>query len=219
MLSHTLTRAALKARLLTLQIATTGSVTLSATATGYARASGSFVSDGFVVGMELTPTGFPTNPVDVITDVTATLITTRTAHPTASASAARSLTVGLPSMRAFDDEEIEPDPGTPYVTAEFSPSTNTLVTIAENYGRAEETGEYFITVYYPKGHSAVALSPTIEALRALFTAGTKITVGSDTLRLRWNPAPRAGAFLPDGPFMRCQFTAWWACDTRNLIAA
>ena len=51
-----------RARARTVSVATTGSVQLSATTTGYHRASGSFIADGFQAGMEITyVTGFSTS--------------------------------------------------------------------------------------------------------------------------------------------------------------
>lgn len=59
-------------------VITTGLQSLSATATGYARTSGSFVTNGFVVGMQVNVTGFTNaanNGVSTITAVTATALT------------------------------------------------------------------------------------------------------------------------------------------------
>ena len=59
-------------------IFTTGLTSLSATATGYARAAGSFITDGFLVGTPITVTGFGTvgnNGTAVVTAVTATSLT------------------------------------------------------------------------------------------------------------------------------------------------
>jgi hypothetical protein len=57
---------------------TTGAQSLSATATGYARASGSFITNGFVVGMQVNATGFTNaanNGLSTVTAVTATALT------------------------------------------------------------------------------------------------------------------------------------------------
>jgi hypothetical protein len=70
---------------------TTGSQTLSATATGYARATGSFVTNGFAIGDEITASGFATaanNGRSVVTAVTATTIdVTKTGGTVAEAAA------------------------------------------------------------------------------------------------------------------------------------
>jgi len=78
--------------------AATGSASLSATASGYARtaASGSFVTNGFQVGQTVTAVGF-TNPLNngrsVITAVTATALTVTKAGGTAAEAAATGRTI------------------------------------------------------------------------------------------------------------------------------
>lgn len=57
---------------------TTGSVSLSATATGYARTSSSFITNGFAVGQTIVASGFTNaanNGTSLITGVTATRLT------------------------------------------------------------------------------------------------------------------------------------------------
>jgi hypothetical protein len=81
MLDHTAATLALRARAIATTLASTSGVDLTATTTGYTRAdAGSFLTDGFRSGMEVTPAGFSANAVDVITEVTASTITTKTAH-------------------------------------------------------------------------------------------------------------------------------------------
>jgi hypothetical protein len=66
-------------------IANTGSTTLGATPTGYTRNSGSFVTDGFTVGRQITATGFTNaanNGRSTITAVTDAVLTVTKATPT-----------------------------------------------------------------------------------------------------------------------------------------
>ena len=67
-------------------VRTTSDTTLFATATGYARTEGSFISNGFFVGQQITVDGFANaqnNGTSVITDVTAlTLTVTKTGGTT-----------------------------------------------------------------------------------------------------------------------------------------
>jgi ferritin-like protein len=69
----------------------TGTVSLSATATGYGRTAGSFVTDGFAVGQQVTASGF-TNPANngssVVSAVTATALTVTKTPATAAEAAA-----------------------------------------------------------------------------------------------------------------------------------
>ena len=71
--------------------ATTGSTTLSAGPEGYSRSSGSFITNGFVVGQQITASGFSNaanNGRSTITAVTATQLTvTKSTPPVAEAAA------------------------------------------------------------------------------------------------------------------------------------
>lgn len=75
--------------------AATGSTSLSATATGYARAAGSFLTNGFQVGDIVTATGFSArnNGRSVVTNVTATALTVTKAGGTVAQSAATGRTI------------------------------------------------------------------------------------------------------------------------------
>lgn len=68
----------------------TGSITLSSTATGYLRTTGSFIDDGFQVGMPITVTGFDsaaTNGRAVVTAVSATsLVVSKSPMPATEAA-------------------------------------------------------------------------------------------------------------------------------------
>jgi hypothetical protein len=81
---------------------TTGSTSLSAVAGGYARAAGSFITDGFVVGGWVTASGFATpanNGVSQITSVTATTLTVaKTAPPVVEAAATGRSIVGFGTL-------------------------------------------------------------------------------------------------------------------------
>lgn len=79
-------------------IFTTGTATLQATATGYTRTSGSFITDGFLEGLPITVTGFA-NPANngpaVITAVTATTLTvTKTPATVVEKGTTGSITMG-----------------------------------------------------------------------------------------------------------------------------
>ena len=63
MLDKRRARIACQTRLLSTVVATTGAIALSATASGYHRAAGSFLDDQFAIGMEITPSGFGANAV------------------------------------------------------------------------------------------------------------------------------------------------------------
>ena len=75
---------------------TTGSTSLSATATGYARSAGSFVTNGFVVGQTITASGFTNaanNGRSLVTAVTATSLTVSKPGGTVAEGAASGRTI------------------------------------------------------------------------------------------------------------------------------
>ncbi len=66
-------------------VATTGSISMAATATGYSRSSGSFITDGFVAGKNIIASGFSiaaNNGLSTITAVTAGALTVSKSPPT-----------------------------------------------------------------------------------------------------------------------------------------
>ena len=73
----------------------TGSISLGATATGYTRTTGSFVTDGFTVGMPIWVTGFPTasgnNGAKTVAAVTATTLTVAEPLTVTAAATGRSI--------------------------------------------------------------------------------------------------------------------------------
>ncbi len=77
-------------------VLTTGATSLSATATGYARAAGSFITNGFVPGMQINATGFANaanNGLSTITAVTATTLTVTKAGGTVAEAAGANRTL------------------------------------------------------------------------------------------------------------------------------
>lgn len=95
---------------------TTGSASLSATATGYARAAGSFITNGIQVGDEITASGFATaanNGRSVVIAVTATTIdVTKTGGTTAEAAATGRTLITDGELQVNKATIIEPFPTT-----------------------------------------------------------------------------------------------------------
>lgn len=209
---------ALRARAVSLVVATTGSITLSATTSGYTRTTGSFLTDGFAVGMEITPTGFAANTTDVITAVSALSITTKTARAAESAASGRTLSSGLPALRAFDNLAFEPTPGRPYVEADFVPATATLRTGPAQGGTQELTGLYVIKWYGLSNTGAANIRKAVDALGALFTPGTTLTAGSDVIRIRPDQAPYPSQITQRaGGWALCVLTIPWRIHTANVV--
>jgi hypothetical protein len=201
----------------TLVVATTGTISLAATASGYARTAGSFLDDGFWPGMEITPAGFATNTTHVVTDVTALELTVSDAVTPESAAGGRSLIVGLPSQNADENKAFEPTPGVPWVREEFLPGPTAQVTLGPQ-GELESTPMYALHVHVPAG-SGLAPKRYVQALRALFAPRTAIPLANgDVLRVRSDTGPYAGQLQQSQPGFAVQpFTIPLRIRSFNLI--
>lgn len=220
MIDTTAATFALRNRARTLTVCTTGSTTLSATATGYARAAGSFLTDGFVPGMEITPSGFATNTVDVLTSVTALTLTTANARTVEASASGRTISVTLPVNVAWDNIALDPPSGRPYLTEELVPATNTLITLPASTGTLEETGLYVLTWYGLSDRDTGSIRSCVDALKALFSPGTTVTAGSNIVRVRTDTSVRASQLIPQGNgWTACVLTVPWKTRTTNAIAA
>jgi hypothetical protein len=173
----------------TLVVTTTGAVTLSATATGYARTVGSFYDDNLWPGMEITPAGFATNTPRVITAVTPLTVTVSGTVPVESAAAGRSLTVGLPSRRAWVNEAFTPPlQGVPYVEEGYLPGPPAGQVTIGPLGEIEAEPTYVLNVSLPAG-TGLTIDRYTDALYRLFAPRTAIPLANgDVVRVRSDPA-------------------------------
>lgn len=207
---------AFRARALSLVVCTTGSINMSATATGYARATGSFVTDGFYVGMEITPGGFASNPVDVVLAVADDEITTRDGRAAEAAADGRSLSVLIPEARAFDQDQFTPTGAKPYVDEYLVPGPSSLVTTAADHGKVEETGLYIFKWYHLSGFGSSGIRKTGDALKALFTPGTVI----GPARVRTDVSAQNGQLIPTtGGWSVLTLTVPWRARTVNAATS
>lgn len=212
MIDHLAMQLAMQAKLLTLLVCTTGAQTLSATATGWRRAAGSFLVDGFVPGMEVTPAGFATNVAGVVTNVTATDLTvtlyqvttvngvrtvTYPAMTIEAPAPGRTLSVGLPTLRAWENVALKKVPGVPYFEEQYIPGPTVLATIGPN-GLLIAEPMYSPRVYVPAGVGIAAGGAYLRALLTLFTSKTVLALpNGDTLRVRGDVGPFLGQRHPD----------------------
>lgn len=202
MIGHLDIQLALRAKLLTLSVVTTGSVTLSATASGYARSSGSFLSDGFAPGMELTPSGFASNPVSVVTDVTALSLTVADPRSAETSASGRTLAVGLPSARAWENKKPSDDPplqSRPFVREEYLPGAPMKQVTLGPFGEVEMQPLYAPQIYVPANSGITAASRYADSIVRLFAPRTAIPVGTDVLRVRTDSGPYRGQLLQSSP--------------------
>jgi hypothetical protein len=212
------THMALRNRALSLIVATTGSVSLSATATGYHRASGSFVTDQFLTGMEFVPAGFASNTPRVIKSVTDSDITTTTAVTVEAEAAARSLTVGIPSLRAYENVEFTPVTGRPYFEEDFVPATTTLMGTRDG-GYVYEDGLYIAKWYGLPKFGVAALRRSVDALKLLFAPGSAFTVGTNVVRVRTDISSQTGQIIPlTNGWVALTLTIPWRAESMNTFA-
>jgi hypothetical protein len=224
MIDGTAATLALRNRALGVSVATTGTTSIAATATGYTRAAGSFLTDGFVVGMELLASGFATagnNGYKIVLGVAAGTLTVSSLSTMAieAAGGDELLIVRLPEGKAFDNVAFTPTSGRPFVEEDFVPAT-TLLMGQKSGGLVQETGLYVLKLYGLSGTGVSAIRKTIDALKTLFAPGTTLTAGSHTVRVRTDLGPFAGQILPqgDGRSM-CALTVPWEAYSINAIAA
>jgi hypothetical protein len=231
---------ALRNRALGTTFATTGATSLSATSTGYARSAGSFITDGFAVGMEVLVAGFSTaanNGYGVITFVSATAmsvtkyalgatadgtqtIVSATATSAESAASGRSIIAGVPVLRAYENVKIAPNPIAPYVEEDFVPGVSSLIAGPYAGGGFRDDGLYVFKLYGLSGKGVSAIRKGTDAIRARFAPGTNLTAGSYTLKVRGDVAVRATQMLPldSGWTVSAVEVPWFAHSTNAVVA-
>ena len=202
MISSSVSRVALRAPALALSVCTTGSASLSASAAGYGRSAGSFVTDGFLVGMEVAVTGFSVsanNVPAVITGVSALALTINGGRTIEAESAGRTISVGLPALRAWENVTMTRIPGRWYVEEEFLSGPAHQITLGP-LGQVETLPLYVLKIYGVANTGPAALDAVTDALLTAYAPRTALLLStSDSLTVRTNPAPYAGQLLQADP--------------------
>lgn len=216
MIAYSAMRRALRTRLLTLSVADTGSTTLGVnSASGYTRASGSFLDDGFALGMEVVASGFTGENAGrgVVTGVEALTLTVRAYDlaevdgqytatdrtlTTEGASSGRSIVAGLPLARVWEGRKAQLALGVPFVEEQLLGGPTFRPGQTPN-GHVEATPFYTIRFNVDENTGADALDLYADAFEALFAAGQAVTLGNgDTVRVRGDTGPFRGQILPTG---------------------
>jgi hypothetical protein len=199
-ISHEAIRYAARTYAKTLVVCTTGAISLSATATGYARAGGSFVDDGFAVGMELVAAGFGipgNNGAKMIVAVSALSVDVTGGAALEGAANGRSLTVGLPSSRSYENLKFTPAPGVTHISEQYLPGPAPRQVTWGPLGELELLPMYVIHVNVPAETGEVAAQRYGDSLLALFAPRRTIPLANgDLLRVRSDVAPFPGQLLP-----------------------
>jgi hypothetical protein len=215
---------ALRNRARALLVATTGAASLSATSTGFARLAGSFAADGFAEGEEFVAAGFGVagnNGPRVISNVQPLLVTTTTAPVTEAAAGGRSLVVGLPQTRSWENKAVPRLAGRPYVDENFVPATHALTAGPAQGGFITETGLYVITWFGLENADTGGINKPMNALKALFAPGTVLLASDGTrVRIRGDVAPQSGQIIPQlNGWAANQLRIPWLAQSLNVIAA
>lgn len=200
MIDHGAVLRAARAYARTLTVCTTGTTTLEATSTGYARASGSFLTDGFRVGMEVTPTGFPQTAVGVITAVSALALTIAGGRTVATSAGSRALAVKLPSIAAWTNLPRSRVTGQPFVEEEYLPGGAPFKQTLGPFGRLVFQPTYVLRLGVAQGTDHTASLAYADALCTHFAPTTPLTVSGSTVYVRpdLGPFPSPVALTEDG---------------------
>lgn len=221
MLDHDVAQLALRELLVNhLTVATTGSMSLEATATGYLRADpgGSFLTDGFAAGMEVTPSGFTQAAVGVIESVTATAMTIVGGRTVEASGAGRSLTVALPTGRAWENSRYEPMAPSPWVEENYLPGPVEQITLGA-LATLECQPTYVVKVYGQAEVGSLALARYANKILRLYAPGTEfVLTGGDVLYVRRDVAPYRGQLMQAVPgFAVVVITVPLRARTLNII--
>ena len=182
---------ALRAHVETLSVVTTGTTTLGATGSTFTRSAGSFITDGFSAGMEVTGTGFgaTNNAAHIVTAVAALSLTVSGTLDTEVAAGSRSLAVGLPSRRAWENIGFDPEPGYPWIEEQLVPGPTRVPTIGTN-GTIVAEPIYGITVHAVENTGIGAANRYVGALWEHFKPGTQVNLtNGDTAEVRRDTGP------------------------------
>lgn len=187
---------ALRGRLRDLLVSSTGVTTLGSTTTSFTRPTGSFVSDGFVAGMEVVPSGFADNTPVVINSVTALSMTLDKPRTAEADAAGRSLTVGIPPIRAWENVKVDTPVGRWYIDEDYIPGPVARITASFN-GEYETVPMYVVRLSGLAGRSVGALYKVADAILRLFRPDLNFVLPDGTnLRVQSDPAPYRGQVLP-----------------------
>ena len=208
MVDHRAILAAVRTRLATLVVCTTGATTLSVTSTGYARTAGSFLTDGFAPGMEVLASGFSAaanNGRSIVVAVAALSLTVSKVGGTSTegAAAARTLAVGLPAALGWENTDLVGIVGVPYLEEDYLPGPAPQVQTLGPQGRILATPMYVAKICFAQGGLVEAVGTTgpyryADAILALFPPEQALALSTgDTLHVRANPAPYRGQLTHD----------------------
>lgn len=187
MIRHDVVLRACRAHLASLEAVTTGTTTLAAVADGYTRSAGSFLADGFAVGMQVTPDGFSETTPATITAVTATTMRVNRPRALDTAAGGRALRVVLPDV-AYTNVSYTPSVGRPWIWEQYLPN-GTSKPVLGPLGTVEGLALYTLAVHVPQMTDATAVYRYADAITRHFAPGTTIPDATHDIRVRSDVSP------------------------------
>lgn len=198
MVNHLPILLAIRNRLLTLRVVDTGSAALGSTATAYTRTLGSFVTDGFMVGMEVTPVGFASATPGVVSSVSALVLGITGGRTVEAESAGRSLVVGVPEERGWENVVLAPIDKRWFVEEDYLPGATRQKTLGIN-GELDIEPAYVLRLYGIAGKGVGAIYTVAKAILELFRPNVTFpTTDGHTVRVGSDPAPYQGQLMAEG---------------------
>lgn len=218
---------ACRARLVTLIVADTGPISIAASVAGgsqgrsaYIRddVGGSFIEDGFRVGMEVSPVGFPLNAPTPIVALTALVATVKDVLGAVGAAGGRSLRVALPSGRRWENVAFDPTTGRPYFEEQYTPGPGHRASSVKD-GWLTYEPQYFVLFNTQEGVGGEASNGYTDTLRALFRPDSIMVLpNGDILRVRGDVIPYASQLQNATPgWVTTVFTIPLRVLTQNSI--
>lgn len=203
-MDHLAALLAIRARLLTTVVAQTGVVTLTATGNGFTRENGSFVNENFRAGMEVVPAGFADNTPVIISSVTDLEIRTTTPRTAQTAAPGRSLTVGIPLLRSWENKRIANIPDNRwYIDEDYLPGPSRKIGGAR--GPVEHFPMYVVKLNCLAGYGVSAPYTVAQAILDVFPPWLDISMPDGRpLRVQGDPAPFRGQLLPSADAGRAE---------------
>ena len=182
-LVHPDIRAAIRTRLLTLEMVSTGVLTvLSASGYVFSRSAGSFVTDGFAIGDEVMPSGFANsanNARALITALSASAMTVDRALTTEAAGASATIKAQLPQGRKWEGQAYAPTKGQRYIS-EMVRSIDSTVRALGDGGTISHLLTANFTLNYPSGKGTLGIERMAGALLYLFRPSVRMTYGANS---------------------------------------
>ncbi len=193
---------ALRVRLGTLDVSSLSGVDLAVAFASpfwtYTRTVGSFTDDGFYPGMEIQPAGFSDSKNNGLSTIKASEDLILTVDGTLAAEAAaggRTLDVGLPSRKAWENIEFKPDLDQPYIEEELLPGVANQITVGPG-GRIEVEPIYIVNLFLPPDVGVEAMNLYGDALVDLFAPRVAMSLANgDVLRVRSTPSSSRGQLI------------------------